>query len=33
MNRTAAAVAEDLKRPEIMDGFRMPHGEELFQGT
>ena len=21
-----AAVAEDLKRPEIMDGFRMPHG-------
>ncbi len=25
-NRTAAAVAEDLKRPEIMDGFRMPHG-------
>ena len=25
-NRTAAAIAEDLKRPEIMDGFRMPHG-------
>ncbi|MEO6787633.1 MAG: hypothetical protein ABI318_16010, partial [Chthoniobacteraceae bacterium] len=25
-NRTAAAVAEDLKRPEIMDGFRTPHG-------
>ena len=25
-NRTAAAVAEDLQRPEIMDGFRMPHG-------
>lgn len=25
-NRTAAAVAEDLKRPKIMDGFRMPHG-------
>ena len=21
-----AAVAEDLQRPEIMDGFRMPHG-------
>ena len=25
-NRTAAAIAEDLQRPEIMDGFRMPHG-------
>ena len=25
-NRTAAAIAEDLTRPEIMDGFRMPHG-------
>ena len=25
-NRTAAALAEDLQRPEIMDGFRMPHG-------
>lgn len=21
-----AAIAEDLQRPEIMDGFRMPHG-------
>ena len=25
-NRTAAGIAEDLKRPAIMDGFRMPHG-------
>lgn len=25
-NRTAAAVADDLKRPALMDGFRMPHG-------
>ena len=34
-NRTAAAVAEDLKRPEIMDGFRMPHGnnDTEFAGT
>ena len=25
-NRTAAAIAEELGRPEIMDEFRMPHG-------
>lgn len=25
-NRTAAAIAEDLQRPEIADAFRMPHG-------
>jgi hypothetical protein len=25
-NRTAAAIADDLKRPEIMDRFRLPHG-------
>jgi hypothetical protein len=25
-NRTAAAIAEDQQKPEIMDRFRMPHG-------
>jgi hypothetical protein len=33
-NRTAGAIADDLKRPEIMDRFRMPHGnnDEVFAG-
>ncbi len=31
VNRTMSAVAEDQERPEIMDRFRMPHGNNDAQ--